>query len=267
MLDIKPKLKEVLLVEDDSVDAMAVRRAMDELNVKNKLVHFATGEKALEYLKKDDHGSSTCVILLDLNMPGMNGIEFLKNVKSDDKLKNIPVVMLAASREEENIVETFNLGVAGYIFKPVDCQKLMEFEPMKFYLTVGRRTKAEEETFNRRTLICFLLLIQLIVTNTSYNLWAENDTTSIQEFLTANVIYDLWTKKVTATKTGTVVGILYNEKGPSALINHQLVYQGDVIKGVKILKIDRDKVKFEKNGRKWTQKMLDNPSSNWEKTK
>ena len=135
MLDAKPKLKRVLLVEDDSVDAMTVKRAMEELRVRNKMIHFTTAEKALEYLENESE-NSVCAILLDLNLPGMNGIDFLKTVKSNDSLKNIPVVMLAASREEKNIVETFNLGVAGYIFKPVDSKKLEEFEPMKLYLTV-----------------------------------------------------------------------------------------------------------------------------------
>ncbi len=135
MLDTKPKLKRVLLVEDDSVDAMTVKRAMEELRVRNELVHFTTAEKALEHLENESE-KSVCVILLDLNLPGMNGIDFLKTVKSNDSLKNIPVVMLAASREEKNIVETFNLGVAGYIFKPVDSKKLEEFEPIKLYLTV-----------------------------------------------------------------------------------------------------------------------------------
>jgi CheY-like chemotaxis protein len=130
------KLKPVLLVEDDTVDAMAVGRALKELKVRNELVHSTNGERALEYLSNPSNGRP-CVILLDLNMPGMNGVEFLKVIKADDTLKNIPVVVLAASNEEKDIVETFNLGVAGYIFKPVDCKKFNEFKPIKLYWTVG----------------------------------------------------------------------------------------------------------------------------------
>jgi len=130
------KLKPVLLVEDDIVDAMTVERALKELKVKNELVRTTDGKKALEYLKNP--GSvKPCVILLDLNMPEMDGIEFLQIIKADGALKNIPVVMLAASSEEKNIVETFNLGVAGYIFKPVDAKKLDEFKPIKLYWTAG----------------------------------------------------------------------------------------------------------------------------------
>ncbi len=130
------KLKPVLLVEDDSIDAMAVRRAVKELKVKNELIHTTDGKKALEYLRNPAN-VKPCVILLDLNMPEMNGIEFLQVTKADETLKNIPVVMLAASSEEKNIVETFNLGVAGYIFKPVDSKKLDEFKPIKLYWAAG----------------------------------------------------------------------------------------------------------------------------------
>ncbi|MFZ0035240.1 MAG: response regulator [Sedimentisphaerales bacterium] len=130
------KLKPILLVEDDAVDAMAVGRALKELKVRNEMVHSTNGERALEYLRNPSNGRP-CVILLDLNMPGMNGVEFLKVLKADYALRNIPVVMLAASNEEKDIVETFNLGVAGYIFKPVDCKKLDEFKPSKLYWTAG----------------------------------------------------------------------------------------------------------------------------------
>lgn len=251
------------MVEDDSVDAMTVNKAMYDLGVKNELVHCSTAEKALEYLK-NENDSSVCVILLDLNMPGMNGTDFLKIVKSDNKLKDIPVVMLAASQEEKNIVEAFNLGVAGYIFKPIDSKKLEEFEPMRLYLTIGHETAPEPTTTNRRTFFCLLLLALMIVTNISYNLSAKQREAPIQDILTAHVIYDLWTKKVMATKTGTVVGILYNENGPCALINHRLLHEGDIIRDIKIVKIDRSQVEFEKNGQRWTQKMLDNPNPAWE---
>lgn len=134
------ELKPILLIEDDSIDAMTVKRALNELKVKNKLTHVTNCEEALEYLQSGaDKG--VCVILLDLNLPGMNGVEFLKIIKANGILKNIPVVMLAASQQEEDIVETFNLGVAGYIFKPANTKKFEEFEPIKRYWTTERVNK------------------------------------------------------------------------------------------------------------------------------
>ena len=85
--------KPVLLVEDDSIDAMTVRRAFKDLKLSNALTHRINGEEALAYLREPDV-ELPCVILLDLNMPRMNGIEFLKVIKQDDRLKSIPVIVL-----------------------------------------------------------------------------------------------------------------------------------------------------------------------------
>ena len=84
--------KPILLVEDDHVDAITVRRALRDLNVPNDIVHQLDGEDALEYLRSSDN-KRPCVILLDLNMPRMNGIDFLRIIKNDDELKQIPVVL------------------------------------------------------------------------------------------------------------------------------------------------------------------------------
>ena len=118
-------LKPILLVEDDSVDAMTVKRALKDLKVTNQLVHKTNGEEALEYLRSEG-SKKPCVILLDLNMPKMNGIEFLKIVKQDEVLKKIPVVVLTTSEDEQDKVETFNLGVAGYMAKPTNYKKFVE---------------------------------------------------------------------------------------------------------------------------------------------
>lgn len=115
MRDLKP----VLLLEDDSVDAMTVKRALKDLDVKNPLVHVLNGEKALEYLR-DSVNAEPCVILLDLNMPKMSGIEFLKIAKSDPRLKCIPIVVLTTSKADRDKLECFDNSVAGYIVKPVD---------------------------------------------------------------------------------------------------------------------------------------------------
>ena len=117
--------KPVLLVEDDDVDAMTVRRAFKDLNVTNPLVHSVNGEEALGYLRGDDN-ELPCVILLDLNMPKMNGTEFLSVAKADKALKHIPVIVLTTSTEECDIIETFKHSVGGYIVKPVDYQNFVE---------------------------------------------------------------------------------------------------------------------------------------------
>ncbi len=117
--------KPILLVEDDKVDAMTVKRALKELSVANQLVHQINGEEALEYLRSESNGRP-CVILLDLNMPKMNGIEFLEIAKADDELKQIPVVVLTTSNSEQDRAESFKLSVAGYIVKPTDYKKFVE---------------------------------------------------------------------------------------------------------------------------------------------
>ncbi|MCP4612253.1 MAG: response regulator [Planctomycetes bacterium] len=111
--------KPILLIEDDDVDVMTVKRALKDLNIKNQLVNTANGEKALEYLQNNDN-KKPCIILLDLNMPKMNGVEFLQIVKADDTLKMIPVIVLTTSSQQQDIVESFKLSVAGYIVKSVD---------------------------------------------------------------------------------------------------------------------------------------------------
>jgi CheY-like chemotaxis protein len=116
----------VLLVEDDDVDAMTVKRALKELNVTNPLVHTVNGEDALEYLRSHQHNGKPCLVLLDLNMPKMNGIEFLKVVKDNGELRSIPVVVLTTSREQQDKIESFKLSVAGYMLKSVDYHKFVD---------------------------------------------------------------------------------------------------------------------------------------------
>ena len=129
--------KPILLVEDDNVDAMTVKRAFKDLKILNSLVRTANGEEALQYLG-DESNKKPCVILLDLNMPKMNGTEFLKVVKADDVLKKTPVVVLTTSKEESDIVESFKLNVAGYIVKPVDYKKFVEaIRAIELYWTLS----------------------------------------------------------------------------------------------------------------------------------
>ena len=141
--------KPVLLVEDDTIDAMTVRRAFKDLTVANSLAHALNGEEALAYLR-DETNERPCVILLDLNMPKMNGTEFLKIVKADPSLKRIPVVVLTTSNEERDIVESFRFSVAGYIVKPVDYRKFVEaIQTIDLYWTLSELP--EEEIHNADT--------------------------------------------------------------------------------------------------------------------
>lgn len=129
--------KPILLVEDDQVDAMTVKRALQDINVTNRLDITGNGEEALEFLR-DPANELPGIILLDLNMPKMNGIEFLKVFKKDDRLKSIPVVVLTTSAEEQDRINSFKLCVAGYMLKPVDYVKFVEvIKTIDMYWTIS----------------------------------------------------------------------------------------------------------------------------------
>ncbi|MBT3260064.1 MAG: response regulator [Deltaproteobacteria bacterium] len=117
--------KPILLIEDDQVDAMTVKRALKEIKVTNRLDIMQNGEEALSFLRNPEN-EKPGIILLDLNMPKMNGIEFLKIAKRDETLKRIPVVVLTTSKAEQDKVDSFDLGVVGYMLKPVDYIKFVE---------------------------------------------------------------------------------------------------------------------------------------------
>ena len=119
------KPKPILLVEDDSVDAMTVKRAMRDLQVNHSVIHSVNGEEAMKYLTSPDT-EKPFVILLDLNMPKMNGIEFLKVMKTSPELKTIPVIVLTTSKERQDVLDSFELGASGYMVKPVDYSKFVE---------------------------------------------------------------------------------------------------------------------------------------------
>jgi CheY-like chemotaxis protein len=135
--------KPILLVEDDRVDAMMVKRALKDLSVTNLLVHTPNGKEAFEYLTGEGN-ERPCIILLDLNMPKMNGVELLKIIKADDILKKIPVVVLTTSRDTEDKFETFELGAAGYIVKPADYKKFVEaMRTIDIYWTLSELPEGE----------------------------------------------------------------------------------------------------------------------------
>lgn len=116
----------ILLVEDDMIDVQTVKRAFKANEMQNKIYNAENGEDALEFLRKEgkyaesDDTPRPGLILLDINMPVMNGLEFLKIVKSDADLKKIPVIMLTTSKDQLDRETSFLHSVAGYIVKPID---------------------------------------------------------------------------------------------------------------------------------------------------
>ncbi len=122
---------EILLVEDNPYDAELALRALKQNNLANKVVHVTDGEEALDFLFARgnfaaDVRAKPKVILLDLKLPKVGGLEVLKIVKSDPVLKLIPVVVLTSSREEKDIVESYDLGVNSYMVKPVAFDKFID---------------------------------------------------------------------------------------------------------------------------------------------
>jgi len=115
----------ILLVEDDMVDARTVERALRELNVTNPLLKAADGEEALEVLG-NGKDKTPGLILLDLNMPRMDGLQLLSVLKKHETWRRIPVVVLTTSTEEEDRVRSFDLSVSGYMIKPVDYSQFVE---------------------------------------------------------------------------------------------------------------------------------------------
>jgi CheY-like chemotaxis protein len=118
-------LGRILLVEDDPKDAELTLTALDEYHLANEVVVASDGEQALDYLYRRGRyaqrdGNNPAVLLLDLKLPKVDGLEVLKQIKSDGQLKVIPVVVLTSSHEEKDMVASYKLGVNAYVVKPVD---------------------------------------------------------------------------------------------------------------------------------------------------
>ena len=114
-----------MLIEDDIVDALTVERALGDIHINNKLIHVQNGEEALNYLT-DHNEEKPSIILLDLNMPGMNGLEFLEERFKSPELRAIPLVVLTTSKDESDIKASFSYGIAGYMVKPVDYKEFVD---------------------------------------------------------------------------------------------------------------------------------------------
>jgi CheY-like chemotaxis protein len=119
------ELGRILIVEDDPKDVELTLTALEEYNLANEVVVTRDGEEALDYLYcrgnfKMRGSDNPAVLLLDLKLPKVDGLEVLQQIKSDEKLRMIPVVVLTSSREERDMVASYKLGVNAYVVKPVD---------------------------------------------------------------------------------------------------------------------------------------------------
>ena len=118
-------LGRILMVEDDPKDVELTLTALEEYNLANEVVVTRDGQEALDYLYcrgqySARHSDNPAVLLLDLKLPKVDGLEVLHQIKSDDRLKMIPVVVLTSSREERDMMRSYQLGVNAYVVKPVD---------------------------------------------------------------------------------------------------------------------------------------------------
>jgi CheY-like chemotaxis protein len=109
----------IFLVEDDEVDVMNVRRAFQKHHIVNPLFVASDGIEALEKLRNGEIPKERRIVLLDLNMPRMNGIEFLRELRKDPNLGSTTVVVLTTSKDDQDVIDAYNLNVAGYLVKPI----------------------------------------------------------------------------------------------------------------------------------------------------
>lgn len=124
-------IRTILLVEDSQADAEMAMDALREANLANPVVHLEDGVDCLDYLYSRGAWANRdrvepAVVLLDIKMPRMNGLDVLTQMRSDDRLRRIPVVILSSSREESDLARSWDLGVNAYVIKPVDVDQFFE---------------------------------------------------------------------------------------------------------------------------------------------
>jgi CheY-like chemotaxis protein len=107
----------ILLIEDDAIEVMKFNRVLNTLNLNHKIIEANNGEEAITILKEKEIIPD--IIILDLNMPRINGIEFLQILKNDDYLKYIPSIILTTSNNHKDVMECYKIGIAGYVLKPL----------------------------------------------------------------------------------------------------------------------------------------------------
>lgn len=125
------EIKNILLVEDSEQDIELTLQALEDYNLANRVSVVRDGEEALDYLFKrgqfrDRDNGDPVVILLDLKLPKVDGLEVLREIRNSEQLKQTPVVVLTSSREQRDLVESYNLGVNAYVVKPVDFTEFVD---------------------------------------------------------------------------------------------------------------------------------------------
>jgi CheY-like chemotaxis protein len=137
------KVVDILLIEDNPGDARLATEALKAAKVRNRLFHVEDGVEAIDYLRRrgaHENAVRPDLILLDLNLPRKDGREVLAEIKADDDLKRIPVVVLTISKEEEDVLRTYNLHANCYITKPIDFDQFMKVVRSieDFWMTIVR---------------------------------------------------------------------------------------------------------------------------------
>jgi two-component system, response regulator len=125
------EIRTILLVEDSLADAEMTIDALHEAHIANRIVHVEDGVEALDYLlKRGEYAGrqegNPAVVLLDIKMPRMDGIEVLREIRSNELTRHIPVVILSSSREERDLAASWDLGVNAYVVKPVDAKQFFD---------------------------------------------------------------------------------------------------------------------------------------------
>ena len=113
----------IVMIEDDDGHARLIEKNIVRAGVKNQILHFATGNAGMEYLLQHNHSSGNLLILLDLNLPDMTGIDILQNLKANDALKKVPVIVLTTTDDKREIERCYDLGCSVYITKPVEYEQ------------------------------------------------------------------------------------------------------------------------------------------------
>ena len=134
------KTLNILLIEDDMIEVMKLNRTISSLNLNHKIIVANNGEDALKILQQKD--TLPDIILLDLNMPKINGIEFLSILKNDDTLKYIPTIILTTSNNQKDLLECYKIGVAGYVLKPLKYEHYVaKLEKLLAYWSINELIK------------------------------------------------------------------------------------------------------------------------------
>ena len=135
------KILNILLIEDDMIEVMKLNRTISSLNLKHKIIEANNGEEALKILEEKDRLPD--IILLDLNMPKINGIEFLKILKNDNRFKYLPTIVLTTSNNKRDLLACFEIGIAGYVLKPLKYEDyVFKMEKLLAYWSINELIKA-----------------------------------------------------------------------------------------------------------------------------